>query len=61
MHEETSKTFRNIDFTKKVVAKFGGTQDSVKVKMRYTEAVQTFLRKIEEAHEKAATSKLTFK
>jgi head-tail adaptor len=53
-------TFGNADLAKKIASQFGTSQDTVKVEMRYTKEVQAFLRKIDEAHEKAANSKLLF-
>ena len=53
-------TFGNTDLAKKMVSKFGISQDSVQVEMRYAKEVQIFLRKVEEAHKKAADSKLVF-
>lgn len=53
-------TFGNADLAKKIASKFGTKQDVVKVEMRYAKEVQTFLRKVEKAHNKAADSKLLF-
>ncbi len=53
-------TFGNADLAKKMASKFGTSQDLVHVEMRYAKEVQTFLRKMEEAHKKAADSKLVF-
>ncbi len=53
-------TFGNADLAKKMASKFGTSQDSVQVEMRYAKEVQTFLKKVEEAHRKAANSKLAF-
>lgn len=57
---EKQATFGNADLAKKIASQFGTNQDTVKVEMRYTKEVQAFLRKIDEAHEKAANSKLVF-
>lgn len=57
---EKHATFGNADLAKKIAAQFGTSQDTVKVEMRYTKEVQAFLRKIDDAHEKAANSKLLF-
>ncbi|RJX20398.1 MAG: hypothetical protein C4575_06575 [Desulforudis sp.] len=54
-------TFGNADLAKKIASQFGTTQETVKAKMRYTKVVQDFIRKVDEAHKKAATSKLTFR
>ena len=53
-------TFGNADLAKKIASQFGTTQETVKAEMRYTEVVQAFIRKVEEAHKKAAESKLKF-
>ena len=53
-------TFGNADLAKKIISRFGSNQDSVKAEMRYTKIVQTFIRKINNAHEKAAESKIKF-
>lgn len=53
-------TFGNTDLAKKIASQFGTTQDSVKAEMRYTKVVQTFIRKVDEAHRKASKSKLAF-
>ena len=47
-------------FVKRLVARFGASGKPFKVKMRYTKEVLAFLRKIEEAHQQAAKSKLVF-
>lgn len=57
---EKHTTFGNTDLAKKIASQFGKSHETVKVEMRYTKEVQTFLRKIDEAHEKAANSKLIF-
>lgn len=51
-------TFGNADLAKKIVSQFGTTREAVKVEMRYTKEVQAFIRKVDEAHKKAAESKL---
>lgn len=53
-------TFGNSDLAKKIATQFGSTQETVKVEMRYTKIVQTFIRKVNEAHKKAAKSDLKF-
>jgi pyrroline-5-carboxylate reductase len=53
-------TFGNADLAKKIASQFGTTQEAVKAEMRYTKVVQTFIRKVDEAHKKAAESKLKF-
>ncbi len=53
-------TFGNADLAKKITSRFGTTQGTVKAEMRYTKVVQTFIRKVDEAHKKAAESKLKF-
>jgi hypothetical protein len=53
-------TFGNADLAKKIASQFGTAQDTVKVAMRYTKEVQAFVRKVEEAHKKAADSTLSF-
>lgn len=56
---EKHATFGNADLAKKMASQFGSRQ-AVKVDMRYTKEVQTFIRKVEEAHQKAANSTLVF-
>jgi len=56
----TQGTFGHADLAKKIASRFGTAQDTVKAEMRYTRVVQTFIRKIEEAHRKAARSNLKF-
>jgi pyrroline-5-carboxylate reductase len=53
-------TFGNSDLAKKIASKFGTTQETVNAEMRYTKVVQTFIRKVDEAHRKAAESTLKF-
>jgi hypothetical protein len=53
-------TFGNADLAWKMATKFGTCPKSVHVDMRYTKEVQTFIRKVEEAHQKAANSTLVF-
>jgi hypothetical protein len=43
-----------------MATQFGTNRESVKVDMRYAKEVQTFIRKVEEAHQKAAKSTLVF-
>ena len=57
---EKQATFGNADLAKKMASRFGMSSESVKVEMRYTKEVQTFIRKVEEAHQKASKSKLVF-
>lgn len=57
---EKHSTFGNADLAKKMAKQFGTSHQSVKVDMRYTKEVQTFIRKVEEAHQKAAKSTLVF-
>ena len=57
---EKPATFGNADLARKVACKFGTSKTSVKVEMRYTKEVRDFVRKIDEAHKKAADSKLSF-
>ncbi len=57
---EKPSTFGNADLARKMASKFGTGQKSVKVDMRYAKEVQTFIRKVEDAHKKAAESKLVF-
>jgi hypothetical protein len=57
---EKQSTFGNADLAKKMASQFGTSQESVKVDMRYAKEVQTFIRKVEDAHNKAAESKLVF-
>ena len=56
---EKHATFGNADLAKKMATQFGSGQ-AVKVDMRYTKEVQTFIRKVEEAHQKVANSTLVF-
>jgi hypothetical protein len=53
-------TFGNADLAKKMASRFGTSQELVQVEMRYAEEVRLFIRKVEEAHKKAADSKLVF-
>jgi hypothetical protein len=57
---EKQSTFGNADLARKMADKFGTSQESVKVDMRYAKEVQAFIRKVEDAHKKAAKSKLVF-
>lgn len=57
---EKHATFGNTDLAKKIASQFCTTQETIKVEKRYTQEVQAFLRKIDEAHQKAANSKLVF-
>ena len=57
---EKQATFGNADLAKKMASRFGTSQESVQVEMRYAKEVQLFIRKVEEAHKKAAESKLVF-
>ena len=53
-------TYGNADLAKKMVSRFGNDQKAVKVEMRYAKEVEEFIRKVEKAHQRAATSKLVF-
>jgi hypothetical protein len=57
---EKQATFGNADLAKKMASRFGTSQKSVQVEMRYAKEVRLFIRKVEEAHQKAAGSKLIF-
>ena len=57
---EKTSAFDHAALAKKMVSKFGTSQESVKVDMRYSKEVQTFVCKVEDAHKKAAESKLVF-
>lgn len=57
---EKQATFGNADLAKKMASKFGTGQESVQVEMRYAKEVRQFIQKVEEAHKKAAESKLVF-
>ena len=57
---EKQATFGKVDLAKKIASKFGTSDEAVKVEMRFTKEVQTFVRKVDEAHKKAAESKLSF-
>ncbi len=53
-------TFGNADLAQKMASKFGKSRETIKVRMRFAKEVKTFIRKVEEAHKKAAQSKLKF-
>ncbi len=53
-------TFGNVTLAKKMVSRFGTEQETFKIKLRYSKEVQKFLSKMNNAHEKAANSKLFF-
>jgi len=57
---EKQATFGNADLAKKMAAQFGTGQESVQVEMRYNKEVRHFINEVEEAHKKAAESKLIF-
>jgi hypothetical protein len=57
---EKHATFGNADLAEKMATRFGTSPKAVHVEMRYTKEVQTFIRKVEEAHQKAAKSALVF-
>ncbi len=57
---EKQATFGNADLARKMATQFGTSRETVKVDMRYAKEVQTFIRKVEDAHKKAAESTLTF-
>ncbi len=53
-------TFGSADLAKKIASQFGAPQEKVKAEMRFTKVVQTFVRKVDDAHKKAAESNLKF-
>lgn len=53
-------TFGNADLARKMTSRFGTGGEALKVKMQYTKEVRSFISKIEEAHKKAAQSKIKF-
>ncbi len=57
---EKQATFGNAELTKKMVSQFGQSCESVNVEMKYAKEVQIFIKKVEEAHQKAAQSVLVF-
>lgn len=57
---EKQATFGNTDLARKMASRFGTSSETVKVDMRYAKEVQSFIRKVEEAHQKAAESTLVF-
>jgi hypothetical protein len=57
---EKHTTFGNADLARKMAMQFGTSSQPVKVDMRCTKEVQAFIRKVEEAHQKAANSTLIF-
>lgn len=57
---EKQATFGNAELARKMATRFGTSTETVKVDMRYAKEVQTFIRKVEEAHKKAAESTLVF-
>jgi len=57
---EKQATFGNAELARKMASQFGTNLETVKVDMRYAKEVQTFIRKVEEAHQKAAESTLVF-
>jgi hypothetical protein len=57
---EKQATFGNAELARKMATRFGTSTEAVKVDMRYAKEVQTFIRKVEEAHQKAAESTLVF-
>ena len=52
--------FGNSNLASKMASQFGTSHETVKAEMRYNKVVQKFIRKIHEAHQKAAKSKLKF-
>ena len=54
-------TFGNADLAKKMASEFGTKSQTVNVEMRYLDEVHEFIRKVDEAHEKAKDSNLKFK
>jgi len=57
---EKTATFGNADLARKMATQFGTGQEKVQVEMRYAKEVRQFIQKVEEAHKKAAESKLVF-
>jgi hypothetical protein len=57
---EKQSALRNAGLAKKMASLFGASRETVKVEMLFTSEVMTFIRKIENAHQKAADSKLVF-
>ncbi|MCF8055831.1 MAG: hypothetical protein K9K37_04220 [Desulfocapsa sp.] len=57
---EKHMTFGNADLAKKMVTRFGMSQQSVQVEMRFAKEVRQFIQKVDKAHKKAASSKLIF-
>lgn len=53
-------TFGNADLAKKMASQFGSSEETIKVKMRYVQEVQKFVKKVDEAHIKAEKSNLKF-
>ena len=53
-------TFGNAVFAKKMAGLFGEAQGPVKAEMSYSEDVETFVKKIHEAHKQAYKSKVVF-
>lgn len=53
--------FGHAELTKKMEKQFGESKKQVKVEMQYEKEVQAFIKKIEEARQKAAKSKLIFR
>jgi len=56
---EKQATFGNVALAKKMATQFG-TKKAVSVEMRYSKEVRSFIRKVEEAHRKAAVNDLVF-
>jgi hypothetical protein len=57
---EKPATFGNAELAKIMVNRFGEVQKSVKAEMTYAADVESFLKKVQEAHKQAATSELVF-
>jgi len=52
--------FGDVAFAKKMALEFGETLEPVKAEMSYAEDVETFIRKIQNAHKQAYKSKVVF-
>lgn len=55
-----SPTFSSPQIIKELKQKYGNRAKEVKIEMLYEEEVKNYVMKIEEAHKKAAESKLRF-
>lgn len=54
-------TFGNQNLSSKILSKFSSTSNPIKVDMKFSSQVHSYITKIESAHSKAAASKLLFK